>query len=188
VTTALEREQPSPVAQWAAAIVTVVIAALLAIGLPRLAAANAPQDTALVGGERITAGGVSIVPAEGWARAAGTDLMVISKGDAKLVIPPPQPSDQTPEEAVAAAEQLATADQSITSTIGEVTPFTTSEGLAAASVAVVQPDFVTVLYAFSDGASLSNGTLFLTPVTWSDLQAEIDTMTATVGFEQGATP
>jgi hypothetical protein len=46
----------------------------------------------------------------------------------------------------------------------------------------VQPDLVTVLYAFSDGSSLASGNATSTPASWPDVKDEVDEMATTVEF------
>lgn len=182
-----DRAHPSTRAQWVAVVVTALLMVALGLGLPRLADSTAPTDTAVGAGERVEAGGVAVTPAEGWALAGGTDLLILNKQDTKFYVLPPNPSTQAPEEAVAQAEQGYTADTSVHATIGEVQSFTTESGLAAASATIVQPDLVTVLYAFSDGANLTSGSVASTPASWPDMKEEIDAMAATVEFAAGAT-
>ena len=152
-----DRAHPSTRAQWVAVVVTAVLMVVLGLGLPRLADSSAPTDTAVAAGERVEAGGVGVTAAEGWALAGGTDLLILNKSDAKFYVLPPGPATQSPEDAVAEAEAGYTADTSVHATIGEVQSFTTDNGLDGASVTIVQPDLVTVLYAFSDGTSLASG-------------------------------
>jgi hypothetical protein len=173
--------RPSTRAQWAAVVVTAVLMVVLGFGLPRLADSTAPTDTAVAAGERVEAGGIAVTAAEGWALAGGTDLLVLNKADTKFFVVMSGESTQSPEDAVAEAE-AGYADASLHATIGEVQSFTTDSGLAAASVTVVQPDLVTVLYAFSDGTSLATGNASSTPASWPEVQAEVDEMAATVGF------
>jgi apolipoprotein N-acyltransferase len=177
---------PSTRAQWSAVLVTVALMVVLGLGLPRLADSTAPADTAVAAGDRVVARGVAVTVSEGWALAGGTDLLVLNKQDAKLFVLPPSASTQAPEDAVEQAEQGYTTDTSVQATIGEVQSFTTDSGLEAASVTIVQPDLVTVLYAFSDGTTLATGNASATPGTWSDLKDEVDEMAATVEFETGA--
>lgn len=174
--------RPPTRAQWGAVLVTVALMVVLGFGLPRLAASTAPTDTVVAAGDRVVAGGVAVTVPEGWALAGGTDLLVLNKQDAKLFVLPPTPSAQSPDEAVLEAEQGYTADASVQATIGEVQSFTTDSGLEAASVTVVQPDLVTVLYAFSDGESLASGNATSTPASWPDVKDEVDDMAATVEF------
>lgn len=168
-------------AQWAAVVVSAVLMVVLGFGLPRLAGSTAPTDTAVAAGERVEAGGIGVTVAEGWALAGGTDLLVLNKADTKFFVVMSGESTQSPEDAVAQAE-AGYADASLHATIGQVQSFTTDSGLAGASVTVVQPDLVTVLYAFSDGTKLASGNATSTPASWPDVQAEVDAMAATVEF------
>jgi hypothetical protein len=167
-------------------VVTAVLMVVLGLGMPRLADSTAPTDTAVTAGDQVVAGGVAVTVPEGWALAGGTDLLILNKADTKLFVLPPSPSTQSPEDAVAEVEQGYTADTSVHSTIGEVQSFTTDSGLAAASVTIVQPDLVTVLYAYSDGTSLASGNATAIPSTWPDVQAEIDDMASAVEFASEA--
>jgi hypothetical protein len=176
-----DRVHLSTRAQWVAVVVTVMLMVVLGLGLPRLADSTAPKDTAVAAGERVEAGGIAVTAAEGWALAGGTDLLILNKSDAKFYVLPPGPATQSPEDAVAEAE-AGFSDTSLHATIGEVQSFTTDSGLHAASVTVVQPDLVTVLYAFSDGTSLASGNATAMPGTWSQVKDEVDEMAATVGF------
>jgi hypothetical protein len=174
--------RPSTRAQWAAVLLTATLTVVLGLGLPRLAASTAPADTAVAAGDQVVAGGVAVTVAEGWARAGGTDLLVLNKADTKFFVVPSGPSTQSPEDAVSEAAAGYSIDTSPDSTIGEVQSFTTGSGLQAASVTVVQPDLVTVLYAFSDGASLASGNATSTPASWPDVKDEVDEMATTVEF------
>jgi hypothetical protein len=180
-TTAPAWAPPSTRAQWAAVVVAAMLMVVLGLGLPRLAASSASTDTAVAAGERVEAGGVAVTAAEGWALDGGTDLLILNKQDAKFYVLVSGPSTQSPEDAIAEAEQ-GFSDASVHATIGEVQTFTTDSGLAAASVTVVQPDLVTVLYAYSDGTSLALGNGTAIPSTWSDVEAEVDEMAKTVEF------
>lgn len=88
--------QPGNRAKWVAVVTTVVVAAALAFGLPRLAEATTPQDQAITAGERIEAGGVSIEVPAGWATNAGAAILAINKGDAGTLILFPPAADPTP--------------------------------------------------------------------------------------------
>jgi hypothetical protein len=182
LTSAPDRAQPSTRAQWVAVALTALVIVVLGFGLPRLADSTAPTDTAVAAGERVEAGGVAVTAAEGWALAGGSPLLILNKGDAKFFVLLSGPSTQSPEDALAEAETGYTADTSVHATIGEVQSFTTESGLEGASVTIVQPDLVTVLYAFSDGTSLASGNAAAVPATWSDVKDEVDDMAATVGF------
>jgi hypothetical protein len=173
--------RPSTRAQWAAVVVTAALMVVLGLGLPRLADSTAPTDTAVAAGDRVEAGGIAVTAAEGWALAAGTELLILNKADTKFFVVMSGPSTQSPEDAVAEAE-AGYADTSLHATIGEVQSFTTDSGLSAASVTVLQPDLVTVLYAYSDGTSLASGNATSTPASWPDVQDEVDEMAATVEF------
>jgi protein-disulfide isomerase len=176
------RAHPSTRAQWVAVVLTAVLMVVLGLGLPRLADSSAPTDTAVAAGERVEAGGIGVTAAEGWALAGGSPLLILNKGDAKFFVLMSGPSTQSPVDAVAEAEAGYTADTSVHATIGEVQSFTTDSGLDAASVTIVQPDLVTVLYAFSDGETLATGNATAVPGTWSQVKDEVDEMAATVGF------
>jgi hypothetical protein len=169
-------------AQWAAVLITAALMVVLGLGLPRLAASTAPTDSAVTAGDRVVAGGVAVTAAEGWALAGGTDLLVLNKADTKFLVVLSGPSTQSPEDTVADAAAGYSADTSVQATIGEVESFTTDSGLEAASVTVVQPGLVTVLYAFSDGESLASGNATSTPASWPDVKDEVDEMAATVEF------
>lgn len=167
-------------AQLAAVIVTIVVSASLAFGLPRMAEATAPQDTQIAAGSRVEAGGVSIQAPGGWVRTADTDFLVISKGTTKLLIFPPSPDTRSPADAVTESTGVYTADPSFAGTVGDVKTFTTDDGLSAVSVAVTEEEAVTVYYAFGDGDTLATGQLSTGPSDWADLQDELDSMVTTV--------
>ncbi len=182
-----ERDAPAPIrpsasAQWLAIAVTVAVSALLALGLPSLAASSAPADTEFGAGERVSAGGVSLETPGGWSLTGGTDLLIVTKQEAKFFVLPPTAAMTSPADSVAQAE-AAYGDASLNATLGEVEEFTTESGLAAASVTVIAPDTVTVLYAFSDGTSLATGNLSASPGAWAELREEIAAMAATVELE-----
>lgn len=180
--------RPTQMAQWLAVVVALVLTVGLAVGLPRLASATAPQDTALVAGQRVEAAGVSIVAAPGWALTGGTDLLVISKGDSKLIIFPPDADTRTAEASVSEAAKSFTDDPTSHAKAGDITTFTTDSGLKGASVTVVEADAITQLIAFSDGTVLSEGTLSSTPTTAANQAKEIDTMLTTVELGKVSTP
>lgn len=186
MTTLAPEARPSHLAQWSAIVVTLVITAALAFALPRIADSSVPKDTELVAGERVAAGGVSIEPAEGWALTAGTDLLVISKQDSKLLFFPPAEGGGTAADAVAESAKAYTDDKTLHATLGDVNTFTTDSGLDAASATVAADDSVTLLVSFSDGTMLTSGLLSISPATYADLNEEIDSMLTTVAFDEGS--
>jgi hypothetical protein len=172
--------EPGNRAQWAAVVTTVVISAALALGLPRLAEATAPQDKPIEAGERVEAGGVSIEVPAGWATNAGASILAINKGDAaNLILFPPAADPTTPADAVEA--QVATFTDA---TVGDLTPFTTDSGLEAASVTVEQAGEITVLVAFSDGTNLGRGQVNAPSDGWESVKAEVEAMLRTVEFTE----
>jgi hypothetical protein len=171
--------QPGNRAQWSAVVVTLVISAILAIGLPRLADATAPQDTEIAAGERVEQGGVSVEVPAGWVRKAAAVVLAIDKGSVGLLLFPPAADPTTPADSV-----TTTAAGFTDATIGEVTEFTTDSGLDAASVTVTDATTTTVLYAFSDGTDLAGGQLSVACDEWAVLQPEVDTMLRTVEFTE----
>jgi hypothetical protein len=168
-------------AQWAAVIVTLIACAGLAFGLPRVADAVKPQDTALTSGERVEVGGVSIVPSEGWVQAAGSPLLAINKGPAGLDIFTPNPDATSAEDAV-----RATAARFTDATVSEVKEFTTDSGLTGAIMTAEEATSMTVLVALSDGTRLATGLLTIDPAAWPDFQDEVEAMLKTVEFGAGA--
>jgi hypothetical protein len=173
--------RPGTRAQWSAVVVTLVVAAVFAIGLPRLAESTAPQDEAIPAGGRVDEGGVSVEVPAGWVRKAAAVVLAIDKGSAGLLLFPPAADPTTPADSV-----TTTATGFTDATIGEVTEFTTDSGLDAASVTVTDATATTVLYAFSDGTDLASGQLSVTPDEWATLQPEVETMLRTVEFTEGS--
>jgi hypothetical protein len=175
VVTAVYR--PSPRGQWAAVIVTIVACVALVIGLPRLAEVTKPADTALTAGERVEAGGVSIVPGEGWVKVVASPLLTIDNGAAKLTI-------FTPEDDATTAADKVKADSTgfTTGTVGEVSTFTTDSGLNGAMVVVTDAESISVLVAFDDGERLASGFLATDPAAWDAVQAAVEPMLTTVEF------
>jgi hypothetical protein len=171
--------RPAQRVQWAAVVVTVVVVLVFAVVLPRVAANSVAQDTQLAAGQRVEAGGASIEPPTGWSRTAGTELLVISKDSAKLVVFPPAQDPTAPEEAIGAAEEGYTADTTLHATLGDISTFTTDSGLKAATVTVVQQDEVTILYAFSDGTVLAQAQLSVGASDRGRLEEEINEMMST---------
>ena len=162
-------------------MVTLVIAAVLAIGLPRLAESTAPQDTQIAAGERVEQAGVSVEVPAGWVRKAGAVVLAIDKGSAGLLLFPPAADPTSPSDAVTTTAAMFT-----DATIGEVSTFTTDSGLDAASVTVDDATTTTVLCAFSDGTDLAGGQLSITPDEWATLQPEVETMLRTVAFTEAS--
>ncbi len=179
--------RPTQVAQWIAIVVTVAVSVGLAYFLPRAADATAPQDTKLAAGERVEAGGVSIEPPDGWALTGGTDLLVITKQDSKIVFFPPTRDKTTAKDSVVEAEKLFTDDKSLHATLGDVTELSNDAGLDAAYVTIAEQDGLTGLYAFSDGTKLISANLSSSPETYAKQQEEIIAMLATVEFGEGKT-
>jgi hypothetical protein len=163
-------------------VVTVALSAALALGLPWLAEATAPQDVPITAGERIEMGGVSIEVPAGWATNAGAVILAINKGDAaNLLLFTPAAEPTAPREAV--ETQAATFTDA---TVGEVTPFTTDSGLDAASVTVDQAGQVTFFIAFTDGTLLGRGQLNAPSDEWTSIKAEVESMLRTVDFSEGS--
>jgi hypothetical protein len=164
-----------------AVVVTLVISAALAIGLPRLAESTAPQDTEIAAGERVEKGGVSVEVPAGWVRKAGAVVLAIDKGGAGLLLFPPAADPTTPADSV-----TTTAAAFTDADIGEVASFTTDSGLDAASVTVTDGTTTTVLYAFGDGTTLAGGQLSAAPDEWAALQTEVEAMLRTVEFTEAS--
>ena len=173
--------RPGNRAQWVAVVVTLVISAVFAIGLPRLAESTAPQDEAIPAGDRVEQGGVSVEVPAGWVRKAGAVVLAIDKGDAGLLLFPLAADPTSPADAV-----TTTAATFTNATVGEVTSFTTDSGLDAASVTVTDATATTVLYAFSDGTDLASGQLSVASDEWATLQPEVEAMLRTVEFTEGS--
>jgi hypothetical protein len=177
-----QRWQPGNRAQWVAVLTTVVVSAALAFGLPRLAEATAPQDQAITAGDRIESGGVSAEVPAGWATNAGAAIFAINKGDAAtLLLFPPATDPTTPADAVQAKTAGFT-----DATIGDVTPFTTDNGMDGASITIDQAGQVTVLIAISDGTTLGGGQLSASTVDWEAVKPEVEAMLRTVEFTGAA--
>jgi hypothetical protein len=174
--------QPGDRGRWVAVIVTIVLSAAFAIGLPRLAEATAPQDQAITAGERIEVAGVSIEVPAGWATNAGAAVLAINKGDAaNLLLFPPAADPTTPSDAVTA--QAATFTDA---TVGDVTTFKTASGLDAASVTVDDSNEVTVLVAFTDGTTLGLGQVGAPSAEWGGIKGEVESMLKTVEFSKAS--
>jgi hypothetical protein len=88
--------QPGNRAQWTAVVVTLVIPAILAIGLPRLADATAPQDTEIAAGERVEQGGVSVEVPAGWVRKAGAVVLAVLIITARFALSPSRMTTEPP--------------------------------------------------------------------------------------------
>jgi len=177
LTTSTSTFRASTRSQWVAVAFTLLACAFLALGLPRLAEATKPQDTALTAGERVAAGGVSIVPGEGWSLVAGSPLLTISKESGKLNIFPPADNPATAEDDVKAAAAGFTE-----ATVSDITTFTTDSGLAGAMATAEDGQVVNVLIAYDDGSRVARGLLFIDPAAWQDQQADIEAMFETVDF------
>lgn len=173
--------QPGNRAQWVAVVVTLVISAVFAIGLPRLAESTAPQDKEIAAGERVEQGGVSVEVPAGWVRKAGAVVLAIDKGGAGLLLFPPAADPTTPSDAI-----TSTAAAFTDATVGEVTSFTTDSGLDAASVIVTDAAETTVLYAFTDGTQLASGQLSVVSDEWAAIQPEVEAMVRTFAFTEGS--
>jgi hypothetical protein len=173
--------RPGARAQWAAVIVTLIGCAGLAFGLPRIADAVKPQDTALTAGERVEAGGVSIVPGDGWVKAAGSPILTINKGPAGLNIFMPTADATAAEDSV-----RATATGFTDATVSEPVTFTTDSGLSGAFLTVEQATGMSVPIALSNGSQLATGLLSIDTASWQDFQAEVQAMLKTVEFSAGA--
>jgi hypothetical protein len=173
--------RPGNRAQWVAVVVTLVISAVFAIGLPRLAESTAPQDEAIPAGERVEEGGVSVEVPAGWVRKAAAVVLAIDKGGAGLLLFPLAADPTSPADAV-----TTTAATFTDATVGEVTSFTTDSGLDAASVTVTDETTTTLLYAFGDGTTLASGQLSVASDEWAALQAEVETMLRTVEFTEAS--
>lgn len=180
--------RPPTAAQWTSVVVTLIVLALLTIGLPRMSDAIGPQDVELAAGERIEAGGVAVEAAEGWALSeeGGDDLLIISKGESKLLVFPPTEGKKSAEDSVAAAEKVYTEDKSLHATIGEIATFQTESGLDAAFVTIAEQDAVTGLYSFADGKLTTDAQLSTSPAAYTDLHEEIQTMLSSLEFTDGS--
>ncbi len=168
-------------------MVTLIVLALLTIGMPRISDAFAPQDVELAAGERIEAGGIALQAAEGWSLVdGGGDILIISKGESKLTIFPPSKGKTSPEDSVKASEAFFTEDKTLHATVGEIATFQTDSGLDAALVTIAEQDALTGLYAFADGKLMTDANLSSTPGAYTDIHEEIQAMLASVEFTDGA--
>jgi hypothetical protein len=179
MSTAVTSTLPTQRAQFAAAGAALLAAVLLGVVLPRAAGQTIEQDAALEAGSRVEAAGMSVEVPEGWARTKGTELLVISKASAKLVMFPILKDPTTAAESVEQAEVGYTADKSVHATLGDVREFTTDSGLKAATVSVAMPEETVVLYAFSDGKHLASGQLSMAATGSGDLRDETADMMQT---------
>lgn len=168
--------QPTSRSQWAVVVVSIVVCALLAMGLPRLAEATAPEDTEITAGERIELQGVSVEVPSGWVLPGDAVLMALDKGSAKFLLFPPTADPTPPTEAV-----VADAANYTDGTVGEAASFTTDGGLAGASIIVTGADgYTTMLYAFSDGTNLVRGQTSAPADDWGAIESEVQSMLVTV--------
>jgi hypothetical protein len=179
--------RPSVGAQWLVLISAIVSALVVAAGFSAVAALTAPQDEVLTAGARVSAGGVSIEPADGWVLSGESgDIFDIAKQEAQILIFPPTTSTKTAAEGVDELADIFRADTAAGTQVTEVQTFETSAGLQGAKAVAVEPENVTLIYAFSDGEQLTKSQVSLSGSAWKELGPEIDDMMATVEFEAGA--
>jgi len=164
--------------------VTIVVCAALALGLPRLAEATAPEDTEVAAGERIEMEGVSVEVPAGWVLPADAVVIALEKGSAKFLLFLAGADPTPPTDAV-----VADAANYTDATVGEATPFTTDSGLAGASVIVTDASgFTTMLYAFSDGTNLVRGQTSAPTDEWGATESDVQAMLVTVEITGVPTP
>lgn len=181
--------QPSARAQWAAIAVAVIWSTLLAVVLPRVADATVPHDEVLDAGSRIAAGGVSVVPSEGWTREGEvTDLLRLTKSGTNLLFFPASPSTESVVDVVSANAEIFGEEAGPSLELGEPVQFSTDSGLDAASLVVLDQGHATLLAAFSDGRSMAMVQADMTQQTWVDLADEINGMLTTVQLTDGGAP
>jgi hypothetical protein len=168
--------RPSSRSQWAVTVATILVSAALAAGLPRVADATAPGDTAIAAGERVESQGVSVEVPAGWVMPGDAVLLVLDKGSANFLLFPPTADPTSPTDAVTASAALFTDAQ-----IGEATPFSTESGLEGASIVVTDTGGeTTMLYAISDGANLASGQASAPTDEWAAIEPEVQSMLGTI--------
>jgi hypothetical protein len=179
--------RPSVGAQWLVLVCSIIASVVVASGFSAVAEATVPQDEVLIAGARVSAGGVSIEPADGWVLSGDSgDIFDIAKQEAQILIFPPIESTQTAAEGVDELADIFRADTSAGTQVTDVQTFETSAGLQGAKAVVAESKNVTLIFAFSDGEQLTKSQVSLSGSAWKELGPEIDDMMATVKFEAGA--
>ncbi|BDZ43423.1 hypothetical protein GCM10025865_27220 [Paraoerskovia sediminicola] len=168
--------------QWVGVALLLGTCAVMALVLPRWAAASAPATgTELTAGDAVSVGGVSIVPDEGWT-SESTDFLSVHKQEGALTIFPVTPVAGSPEDQLAASAEAYKADTSTTYDIGTPEEFTTESGLQGYQLVVLSPGEALVSYVFTDGDVQATGTFSSTDRSWKSLHDEVSDMVMTVEF------
>lgn len=174
--------------QWVGAALLLGWCAVLAVLLPRWAEASTPSTaTELTAGERVSAGGVSLLPPEGWSQSTEVaGLLVLTKQDATLDFFPVGPATGSLDETLAAQADAFKADASTRYDIGDPEAFTTDSGLDGAQLVVLSPGTVNVWYAVSDGPSQATALYSSTDNDWKSLHDEVTEMVKSAEFTDDA--
>lgn len=159
--------------QWLGALFIAAWAALLAFGLPRVAAAI-PSETATVAGEAVTVGGVTLTPADGWTLSADSKaILVLRKNGAQITALPPQPAAGDASALLKPIVDIQRADANTNWQIGEEQPFTTAGGGTGAWVVALAPSQFAATFAVIEGDRSSLVTVTGTDTAWTTLKDEI---------------
>lgn len=173
-------------AQWIGVAMLVGWTALLAVGLPRVAAAI-PNEVATEAGTPITVGGVTVTPVEGWnAPADVSGILILRKGGAQFTAFPPQPAAGDAEAVLATAMAPQVADTTTGWQIGDPKAFTTTAGAEGAYAVALAPQQFIADYVVVDGGQSAQVTANGTDADWTALDEEILQMVESLEITGGA--
>jgi hypothetical protein len=171
--------------QWIGVALIVGWPALLAVGLPRVAAAI-PSEVETQAGTPITVGGITITPVEGWSAPADvSSILVLRKQGTQLAAFPPQPATGDATAVLATATAPLAADTTTGWQIGDPQTFTTESGAEGVyAVALAPQQFIATYVVVSDGMS-AQVTATGTDADWTALNEEILEMVTSLEISGG---
>jgi hypothetical protein len=159
--------------QWVGVALILGWTGVVALGLPRVAAAI-PRETAVEAGQAVTAGGVSVTSGEGWgAPAEAPGILILRKAGAQFTAFPPQPATGDPAAKLETVVDPIRADTTAAWQIGDPQTFTTAAGAPGAYAVALSPQgFIATFVVVSDGQS-TQVTVNGTDTDWTTLHDEI---------------
>lgn len=171
--------------QWVGVALILGWTGLLALGLPRIAAAI-PSEVETEAGKPITVGGIIVTPVEGWnAPADVSSILVLRKAGAQFTAFPPQPAAGDASAILGPVMAPLEADTATGWLIGDPQAFTTDAGAEGAYAVALAPQQFVANYIVVSGGQSAQVTATGTDADWTALDDEILQMVESLVIAEG---